>query len=140
MNRKSRGIALIEFAIVLPVLVLILLGIIDLATAMYDLAILTNASREGARWGIISSNNPSNQPWACSDTTEGTTTPCQVANASAKSLLISYRATTSLTTTATGGGVPGSTVTVTMSYTFRGVSDLLIGTIPLSATSKMNYE
>ncbi len=42
-----------EFALVLPVLLLILLGIVDFSLAFYDKAIITNASREGARAGIV---------------------------------------------------------------------------------------
>ncbi len=47
------GAAAVEFALVLPVLLLILLGILDFSLALYDKAIITNASREGARAGIV---------------------------------------------------------------------------------------
>ncbi|MDI7258527.1 MAG: TadE/TadG family type IV pilus assembly protein [Thermodesulfobacteriota bacterium] len=52
--KSKRGIALVEFAIVLPLLLLILMGIIEFSLVLYDKAILTNASREGARRGIVS--------------------------------------------------------------------------------------
>jgi hypothetical protein len=53
---KSAGVAAIEFALVLPVLMLILLGIIDFGLMMYDKAMITNAAREAARAGIVLSN------------------------------------------------------------------------------------
>lgn len=49
----QQGAAAVEFALVLPVLLLILLGIVDFSLALYDKAVITNASREGARAGIV---------------------------------------------------------------------------------------
>lgn len=52
MNMKwknQKGAALVEFALILPVLLLILLGIIEFGIIMFDKAIITNASREAAR-------------------------------------------------------------------------------------------
>lgn len=51
--KKSSGASAVEFAIVLPVLVLLAFGIVELSVAIYDNAMLTNASREGARAGIV---------------------------------------------------------------------------------------
>ncbi|MDT8380434.1 MAG: TadE/TadG family type IV pilus assembly protein [Desulfotignum sp.] len=45
-----------EFAIVLPLLVLILFGILDFALLFYNKQVLTNASREGARAAIVVDN------------------------------------------------------------------------------------
>ena len=53
---NRNGTAIVEFAIVLPVLLLILMGIIEFSFVLYDKAVLTNASREGARAGIVSQN------------------------------------------------------------------------------------
>ena len=49
----SRGASAVEFAITLPLLVLLVFGIIELSFALYDKAMVTNASREGARAGIV---------------------------------------------------------------------------------------
>ena len=53
-----RGGAVIEFALVLPILLLILFGIIEFSVALYDKAVITNASREATRAGILSRNAP----------------------------------------------------------------------------------
>jgi hypothetical protein len=52
--RSESGAAAVEFALLLPVLMLILFGIIEFGLALHQQAILTNASREGARLGIVS--------------------------------------------------------------------------------------
>jgi len=51
--KKSKGASAVEFAIILPMLVLLVFGIIELSFALYDKAMITNASREGARVGIV---------------------------------------------------------------------------------------
>ncbi len=50
----QKGTAIVEFAIVLPLLMAIVFGIIEFAFILYDKQIITNASREGARAGIVS--------------------------------------------------------------------------------------
>ena len=51
--KDQNGGALIEFAIVLPIILLLLGGIIDFGILFYNKQVLTNASREGARAGIV---------------------------------------------------------------------------------------
>jgi Flp pilus assembly protein TadG len=50
---NERGASAVEFALVLPVLMLILFGTIEFGMVMYSREVLTNASREGARAGIV---------------------------------------------------------------------------------------
>lgn len=52
----QKGAAAVEFALILPILLLVFFGIVELSLALYDKAILTNASREGARAGIVLSS------------------------------------------------------------------------------------
>ncbi len=51
--KNSKGASAVEFAIILPLLALLIFGIVELSFALYDKAIITNASREGARVGIV---------------------------------------------------------------------------------------
>ena len=51
--RGERGAATVEFAIIAVVLLMIVFGIIEFGILMFDKHILTNASREGARAGIV---------------------------------------------------------------------------------------
>ena len=47
----SKGQELMEFAIVLPLLLLIVFGVLDLGRLFHALITITNAAREGARYG-----------------------------------------------------------------------------------------
>ncbi len=67
-GKGDRGAALVEFAIMLPVLAIILLGVIDLSRAYHLKNQLKNAAREGAIYGqthplsqttLPASNDPS---------------------------------------------------------------------------------
>ncbi|MCY1443073.1 TadE-like protein [compost metagenome] len=53
MRKKQQGLAAIELSLVLPVLFLILFLIMEFSIALYNKAIITNASREAARAGIV---------------------------------------------------------------------------------------
>src|SRR5437867_4314669 len=50
---NERGVAAVEFALLLPVLLMILFGIIEFGMIMYSREVITNAAREGARTGIV---------------------------------------------------------------------------------------
>ena len=50
---KQDGASAIEFAIILPLLLIVLFGIIEFSILLYDKAMITNASREGARVGVV---------------------------------------------------------------------------------------
>jgi hypothetical protein len=50
---EQSGGAAAEFAILLIFLVMLLFGIIEFSLILYNQAVITNASREGARWGIV---------------------------------------------------------------------------------------
>ena len=50
---NQNGAALVEFAIVLPLLLILIFGIIEFGVMLYDKAMLTNATREGTRAAIL---------------------------------------------------------------------------------------
>lgn len=47
------GQSLVEFALIFPILILIVLFIFDLGRVVYYYSVLSNLSREGARYGIV---------------------------------------------------------------------------------------
>lgn len=51
MRRDERGANLVEAALVVPILVLILAGVVDLGRAFSSYIVIANAAREGARAG-----------------------------------------------------------------------------------------
>ncbi len=53
---QSRGQAIVEVALILPVFILVLVGIFDVGRAVYAFNTLSNAAREAARVGIVDQN------------------------------------------------------------------------------------
>ena len=53
MIDNERGASAVEFAIVLPVLVIMVFGIIEFGIVFYNKAMITNACREAARAAIV---------------------------------------------------------------------------------------
>jgi len=51
--RLERGAELIEMALVLPLLMLVIMGIIDFGFLFREMSVVTNAAREGARAGVL---------------------------------------------------------------------------------------
>lgn len=49
----ERGQDVVEFALIFTVLFLILMGIFDMGRVTYSYSVLYNATREGARYGVI---------------------------------------------------------------------------------------
>jgi Flp pilus assembly protein TadG len=56
-RKKERGQATVELALVLPVLLLILFGIMEFGRVFSAYLVITNAAREGARQAAIGANN-----------------------------------------------------------------------------------
>ncbi len=55
-SKNQEGAGLVEFAILAPLLVILLFGLLEFGLSLYAKEVLTNASREGARYGVIYSN------------------------------------------------------------------------------------
>ena len=51
--KLQTGANLVEFALVTPLLLILVFGIADVSLALFDKAVITNASREGARAGMV---------------------------------------------------------------------------------------
>ena len=57
MKTRRRGQSLVEFAMIAPFLIMILLLVVDCGRAAYDYSTLAGAAREGARAAITTGNN-----------------------------------------------------------------------------------
>jgi len=55
-NGSSRGQTLVEFALVLPIIVILLFGIIDFGLMLNHRITLQHAVREGARYGMVTAD------------------------------------------------------------------------------------
>ena len=108
MKRDSEhGAAAVEFAILLPLLLMLVLGTIEFGRAYNAQITLTNAAREGVRVMAIN-NNPT-----------AAATAVQNAAASVSSTLPSSAVTVSPTTCSTG-----TQVTVTVKYTLSTITGI----------------
>jgi Flp pilus assembly protein TadG len=52
-RKRERGVAAVEFALILPVFLALVLGAIDFGYFFYVTEVVTNAAREGARAGSV---------------------------------------------------------------------------------------
>ena len=126
-------------ALITPVLILLLLGAADLGRAFYAYTAITNAAREGARYGA---SNPGNSSGIVA----------RVQNEVANSQLtipsggISTACSTYTSGSYTKGGnvscssaVNGDYITVNINYTFNFISGYIlgVGSITLSSNATM---
>jgi hypothetical protein len=146
--RKKRngeqGAAAIEFALVLPLLIILFFGIIECSIILYDKAVITNASREGARVGIVYRFDPSNTGGA---NHPGDTEIENTINNYLQNHLISLGApsTAQIPAPTRTGDAAGDILTVTVNYNYHFLVlpefiTTLTGPISLSATTVMRME
>ena len=122
-----KGTAIVEFAFVLPIFVLLLVGVVEFSRVLMVKQVITNAAREGARAGSIyfddtqavtnAANVSQNYLAACgidTDTEPVTVTPSLLINngSSALQVAISYNYDSLLT-----GWIPGLPETLGLSAT-----------------------
>lgn len=136
-KRPSRGASAVEFSLMLLWLVPLIFGIVETSIALYDKAVITNASREAARSGVVMRKD-------------------RMSDEEIRQVALKYCANylTSFSSTKASPGVdvqrPASpaqgdllTVTVTYPYTAIVLGRLYEnwnGPIQLSATTVMAYE
>lgn len=155
--QEQIGSIAVEFALVSPLLLLILFGTIEFGIMMYDQAIITNAAREGARWGAVQSVSLSH-PIACSDpgvstiqggspatcSGAGSGNACLVASNYGTNALITFGTPTSSNPSVAVSCGSGGTINVTVTYAYQGLGlgilSALQGTEQLTSTAVMYYE
>jgi Flp pilus assembly protein TadG len=55
--KSQKGQSMVELALILPVIILLLFGILEFGRIFYSYIVITNAAREGARIGAVGSPN-----------------------------------------------------------------------------------
>jgi Flp pilus assembly protein TadG len=136
---RRGGQSMVEFVLILPVLLILLFGIIEFGLLLYNKQVITNASREGARYGIVarvSRRSPEEIQAVVS---------AYVAN----HLITSGTDTATTTISRDPSGTPQAvfgddlTVTVNYHYDFFALPDFitsLLGGTDLVAQTTMKYE
>lgn len=142
-RERGRGQALVEFALIVPVFILVLVGILDLGRAVYYSSTLNNAAREASRLGITDQ--------MCKDiydtarqhavgVSSATTVTIKVLNPDA-----SLKATCPATPSSTDyvSGALGDFIDVKVTYDYKAATPIignLVGTIHLTGESKFAIE
>lgn len=133
--RNKKGAAAVEFGLILPLLLIVVFGTIEFGLILYDQAMITNASREGARAGIVFK-----EPAVPTDEIKS------VAEGYLTSHMISLGSPGAVSTSISGDcSAPDTDITVDVSYTYNFlvlpnfVTDLT-GPITLNAESVMRCE
>ena len=132
---SERGAELIEFAIVLPVMLLIVMGIVDFGFMFQRYVVLTNAAMEGARVAVLPGYSTTDvedrvRAYAAGGGIAGTVTPSVV----------------NVNLPAPSGTWPGKEVTVTHAYGFNYLGPIasMFGggsrTVTLTARSTMRSQ
>ncbi|MGH2500689.1 MAG: TadE/TadG family type IV pilus assembly protein [Candidatus Limnocylindria bacterium] len=62
-GRGERGQALVEFALVLPVMLLVILGLFEASRAVWQVNTLAYAAREGTRYAIVHGSASDDPAW-----------------------------------------------------------------------------
>ena len=106
----ERGANVVEAALVIPLLVIILIGVVDMGRAYYTYISIINAAREGARWGVM---HPTEDLCAKAAAEAQTNTPPV--------------SLTSCNVTKPGGNVSGAPVRVTVQANFSTILGSIVG-------------
>jgi Flp pilus assembly protein TadG len=151
-SRRGRGQALTEFALVIPIFLLVLSGILDFGFMLFSRMTIINSAREGARAGVMVADvttiptvvqgrvisaaaaagltlTASNVTFACLQTTSSTYSP----------VTETPKCVWTLHTTANpSGGQQGDSVKVVVTYAYKSFFPLLFGsTFNLTSTVQM---
>jgi Flp pilus assembly protein TadG len=141
-RNRSRGQSLVEFAVVLPIFLLILCGIFDFGFALYSRMSVINAAREGARAASVAPDHT---------TIDSTATARAVAAAQSSGLTMT-NSDVSVTCVATAspsscnfntqtGAIAGDSLRVTIDYSYRSFFPFLFGqSFDLSSSVQMVVE
>jgi Flp pilus assembly protein TadG len=128
VKRSDRGTALIEFALVLPLLAILVFGTIDIGRAYRLENRLKNAAREGGRLAQISPLNVDNSGGTCADPNniDYAATHEEASAASGYTVTVTRMDTNTVLTGCSSSTLPGGThVKVRVSAPFKVVTPLV---------------
>jgi Flp pilus assembly protein TadG len=155
-GHRAHGQALVEFAFVFPIIVLLAFGFIDVGRAVFGMNTLTNAAREAARVAAVNQVDPAAGPWGClaNKPVQSVANPswtfrgCAIAAGTTLGVTdadvsVSYAAPPGTTIQCTSSLTVGCIVSITVTADYVPLTPIagsIIGPIPMSATSEMPIE
>ena len=136
-DQSQRGASAVEFAVIAPLFIALLFGIVEFGMILYTNGMLAHAGREGARFGVVYCNP-------------------RRSDSDIQNVVQGYLNRTGLTSTATiaitpplGSRTTGTNLNVTVNYTYRfmvlprDINDYLSGkmsNLNLTAATVMRME
>lgn len=133
---RDRGQSLVEFALVIPIFVLVIMGIIDLGRAVYGYNTANNAAREAARLAIVDQTFADIKDRAVQRAVSLGLTPADVS--------VDFRTADDPGTAGScGAGAIGCLATVEVRYTYEAATPVIgnvIGPISIVGTSQFPIE
>lgn len=156
-DRKQAGQGLVEFALVFPIIVLLIFAVVDIGRAVYAYNTITNAARQGARVAAVNQVDTTPPPTVCREDmpVEDPSNPDWSARACAAAAGIALGispSAVSVTYTVPSGGTMtcsstvinvGCIATVTVTYSWSPITPIagsLIGAITMQSTSQIPVE
>lgn len=152
-RRREGGQALLEFALVFPVIVLVLISFLEIGRAVNDYNTLTNAARQGARVAAVNQisahtecnesrpvEDPLNAHWSIWGCVMAASSPMQIASGD---ISVTYAAPAGTTLVCTSPLHVGCIASVTVTYNYSVATPFvnkLIGPMTMSQTSQMPVE
>lgn len=124
LRRAERGAALFEFAIVMPLIVILLLGIVEFGWLFAQMNQVRHMSQEGARWAAVS--HPDVDSDGSEDWDDVAARACDASNLPG--------GTTVTVTGSEGGGAKGDTATITVTANVQSLTNLGLITTFLPTT------
>jgi Flp pilus assembly protein TadG len=119
--KNNLGASAVEFAIILPLLLVFIFGIIEWSLYLYNDHVITNASREGARRGIVAA---SPRP------TEAEITAAVLSYTAGNLVTFGSDVPSISPITICSAGGDDLTITVNYNYTFLILPALTLGAVP----------
>lgn len=131
---SGRGQSLVEFALIFPIFILVLVGLFDLGRAVFAYNTISNASRESVRVAIVNQTTADVQNEALKQAVSLGLTPADVT--------IAYLGAGGTGTCSAPYSI-GCLATVTVQYAYTAATPVisqLIGPFTMSATTQMPVE
>ncbi len=139
LHSGQKGMAVVEMAIVTPLFLLMMFGIMEFGVILFDKAVITTASREAARAGIVSRSPPL-----------GPTQIMAVGNAFAANVVGTGSAPPATTVSTLAPDAVGTPLSVTVTYNYQPLvlstlgqlfgGGLISNPVQLKATTTMYME
>jgi len=134
--KSTSGSQVVEMALVMPLLLVLVFGMVDFGFAIFDKAVITNAAREGARAAIVYVHPARSQGEVEAVVSQKVTDYCS-------SYLLSFGGTSDPEVQVSEVGPSGTPLTITVTYTYNYVAMsafLGLDPLPLQGRTTMRME